>query len=107
MQQQHFEFIHDNIDGNKILVQMDFSDTFTITEQNAGQSSHRANVKCTLFTLRIWVNKNITQSLTFDSDYLVHGKLAVHKFLLVTLEYVKENYGHVEKIDLFSDCTSS
>lgn len=58
---------------------MDLSETFTITEQNAGQSLQWTNVQCTLLTIHIWVNKNITQSLTFFPDYLVHGKLALLK----------------------------
>lgn len=86
---------------------MDLSETFTITEQNAGQSLQWTNVQCTLLTIHIWVNKNITQSLTFFPDYLVHGKLALHKFVLVTSKYVQENYQYEEIIHFFSYCASS
>ena len=75
MQQQHFEFIHDNVDGKEILIQMDFPEHFTITEQNVLQSKH-------------WKTFNIHCS--FASAYLVHGKFAVHKLVLITLEYVQK-----------------
>ena len=58
LQQQHFESLRDNVDGKEILIQLDFLENFSFTEQNAVQSAHWTNKQCTLFTVHLWVEKN-------------------------------------------------
>ena len=40
LQQQYFESLCDNVNGQEILIQINFSENFSLTEQNAVQSAH-------------------------------------------------------------------
>ena len=100
LQQQHFESLRDNVDGKEILIQLDFSENFSFTEQNAVQSAHWTNK-------HLWVEKNQIQSSTYVSDCLNHDKVAVHKYVHSVLLFVRETYDQVEKINFFSDGPSS
>ena len=107
LQQQHFKALRDNVDGTEILFQLDFSENFSFTEQNAVQSAHWTKKQCTLFTVHLWVEKNQSQSLTYMSDCLNHDKVAVHKYVHSVLLFVTGTYDLVHKINFFSDGSSS
>ena len=78
LQEQYFESLHDNINGQEILIQINFSENFSLTEQNGIQSAHWTNNEGTLFTVHLWVHKKVSQGLTYVSDCLDHDKVAIH-----------------------------
>ena len=43
LQQQYFESLHDKVNGQKILIQINFSEHLSLTKQNAVQSTHWTN----------------------------------------------------------------
>ena len=107
LQQQYFESLHDNVNTQGILSHIIFSENFSLTEQNVVQSAHWTNNRCALFTVHLWVNKNVSQRLTYVSDCLDHEKVAIHNYVHSILQFVRENYDIVEKVYFFSDDPSS
>lgn len=107
LQQQYFESLLDDVNVWEILIQINFSEYFSVTEQNVVQSAHWTNNQCTLFTVYLWVDRNESQGLIYVSDCLDHGKVAIHKYVRSILQLVGENYDNVEKVHLCSDGPSS
>ena len=97
LQQQYFESLRDNVNGQEILIQIDFSKKFSLTEQNAAQSAHWKNNQCTLFNVHLWVDKNVSH-LPYVSDCLDHDKVAIHKYVHSILQFVREKYDTVKKV---------
>ena len=63
-EQQYFESLRDNDNGQETLIQIDFSETFSLTEQSTIQSVHWTNNQVTynqltLFTVHLWLDKKV------------------------------------------------
>ena len=54
-------------------IHISFSENFSLTEQNAVQSPHWTNNQCTLFTVHLRINKNVSQSLMYVSHFFFGG----------------------------------
>ena len=68
LQQQYFESLLDDVNVWEILIQINFSEYFSVTEQNVVQSVHWTNNQCTLFTVYLWDDRNVSQGLIYVSD---------------------------------------
>lgn len=63
-EQQYFESLRDNDNGQETLIQIDFSETFSLAEQSTIQSAHWTNNQVTynqltLFTVHLWLDKKV------------------------------------------------
>jgi hypothetical protein len=84
------------------LIQVDYSENYSITFQDEVQGAHWFKKQISVFTVVIW-HKNHTVSWVITSDNLDHNKRAVVTFLKEILDYVTETYHGVSKISFWSD----
>ncbi|ESO89794.1 hypothetical protein LOTGIDRAFT_164827 [Lottia gigantea] len=106
-QSKKFDNLKCNVDVKSILIPVDFSENFSIKDQNEIQSAHWVNNQCTLFTVFMWINGTITKSMVIISDYLEHEKYAVYTFMTHIFKYLKSNFPDVLHVNIFSDGPSS
>ena len=53
-QSLHFQQLQQNVTGNNVLMQIDFSENFTILQQHEVQSAHWTNDQVRLYTAVVW-----------------------------------------------------
>lgn len=106
-QHSHFEALKEKVDTENIVVEVDFSENFTIKDQNEIQSAHWTHKQATLFTSHAWVGADNNEPMIHWSDNLEHGKLAVYEFMKNIFAHLKNKYPAVQNIDVFSDGPSS
>ena len=74
-QADYFNNVKSEVDGAKVVLQVDFSENTSLLTQNEIQSAHWNHAQATLFTAYTWVDKNLDESLVLVSDDLEHNKV--------------------------------
>ena len=95
------------VDGTKVVLQVDFSENASLLTQNEIQSAHWNHAQATLFTAYAWVGKNLDESIVLVSDDLEHNKVSVYSYMSYILEYLTSKYPRVREIKVISDGAAS
>ena len=105
--QQHSAFDAQRRNGDKLL-QIDFSENYSCTQQNEVQSAHWNKKQITIFTAVFW-SQDTTKSYAVISDNHDHCKVAVFAFLKTIFQDLKWAglIANGDKIDLWSDGAAS
>ena len=104
VQSSHKELLESRVDGENVLLQVDFSENASLGHQDEIQAVHWTHSQVTVFTSHVWIAKN---SIVIISDYLQHTKLSVYAFMNKIFSILKEKYPSIKKINVFSDGASS
>lgn len=101
-QSDYFQDSKNNVSEKKCLLQVDFSENFTIMQQDEVQSAHWTNDQVSIYTA---VAHTITgaHSYALISNYMQHDKIAVHTFHSKLFEDLKKKFPKLECVDIFSD----
>ena len=96
------DMLIENVNGEKIVLQVDFSENASLAHQNEAQSAHWSHG-------HTWVQTkpDTRESYVIVSDELQHGKMSVYAFMTHILTDLKQKYPTVQQIDVFSDGASS
>jgi hypothetical protein len=106
-QASHFDEVKAQVNGKKIVLQVDYSENFSCVEQNEIQSGYWSHKQCTLFTAFAWINPGVTKSIVLVSDNLDHGKVSVFCYMDTIFKALKADYPEIEEINVFSDGAGS
>lgn len=108
-QAAHMIKLQNEVDGRKILLQVDFSENATLHEQDEIQSVHWGHGQATVFTAHAWIDAtdNTRESIVIISDELQHTKLGVHAFMSHIFAKLQEKHPSIKHIDVYSDGASS
>jgi len=99
----YFEQKRTNIGDENLVMQIDFSENYTITYQDEVQSAHWNAQQVSLYTAVVWAAKD-TVSYTVVSNYMHHdNKYAVACFNGFLIEDLKKRFPHLHTVDIFSD----
>lgn len=101
------EHVKSKVDGEEILVQVDFSENASLGYQNEIQSVHWTYKQATLFTCHAWIKPDETENIVLVSDDLNHTKVSVHAFMTKLLSTLKQKYPSIKRVHVFSDGASS
>ncbi|XP_047123312.1 uncharacterized protein LOC124806436 [Hydra vulgaris] len=101
-QSAYFRLCRQNVSENELIIQMDFSENYTIMEQSEIQSAYWVHQQLTVFTAAVW-SKNYTHSYAIVSDRLLHDKYAV----LFIIKELLNCYHNICKLHFFTDGPSS
>ena len=104
-QASYFQYKLLSVGEKSAVVQVNFSENFTLKDQGEIQSAYWDQEQLTLFTISIWT-KSIQSSIAIVSDDLDHDKTAVLVFMNRLLQRVKDEF-NVNVVDVFSDGASS
>ncbi|KAJ8887847.1 hypothetical protein PR048_014065 [Dryococelus australis] len=88
---------------NKVVMQIDFAENYTLTEQDAIQSHYLSKHQVTIFTCYVW---HLDKVYSFDviSDDLRHSKVSVRVFMQHSLLFeLKKIAHHVDQLFVFSN----
>ena len=106
-QADYFNKVKSEVDGTKVVLQVDFSENASLLTQNEIQSAHWNHAQATLFTAYAWVDKNLDESIVLVSDDLEHNKVSVYSYMSYILEYLTSKYPRVREIKVISDGAAS
>ncbi|KAJ4446138.1 hypothetical protein ANN_12830 [Periplaneta americana] len=101
-QSAYFRMLLDNASDTEVLLQVDFSENYSIIHQNEVQSAHWSHDQVTLFTACFWY-KDKVKSYVIVSDYMTHDKYAVAQFVNVLVDELKSFAPNVRILNIFSD----
>ena len=104
-QSNHFQFKILNIPPSSAVVQVDFSENYSLQDQGEVQSAHWNEEQLTLFTVCVWMHQK-QKSFVFVSNDLDHDKTSVIVFMNKLLSMLSIDHG-VINFDIFSDGPSS
>ena len=95
-------------DSKVLCLQMDFSENFSIQQQNEIQSAHWHHDQLTVYTIMMW-HRQSKLPWVIISDNLSHDKFAVTAFLKVILDEIKssESFKEVQEVRVWTDGPSS
>lgn len=102
-----FKWLVSECNGQKIILQVDFSENATITAQREIQAEYWSHVQVTIFTAHAWIKEGVNLSIAIVSDDLNHTKYSVYTYMQFIFGCLKEKYASIETIDIFSDGASS
>ena len=106
-QQEWFEMAKSSVDGKTVLVQVDFSENFTIKHQNEISSAYWSHKQASLFTSHAWITDNTRESIVIWSDNLEHTKLSIYVFVQEILNHLTSKYIDIRHVNFISDGPSS
>lgn len=106
VQYKYFDSVKGEKDRTKAIIQVDFAENATLTEQNQIQSAHWKQRQVTIFTCVIWSGDEV-KSLAIISDELSHSKYAVWTFLQNIGQFIKRVFPEVHQLIFFSDNAAS
>lgn len=87
------------------VIQIDFSENYTLQHQGEIQSAYWNQSQLTIFTVCVWMHAE-KKSIVFVSDELDHEKNSVCVFIHELLSKLVAKHG-ITKVDIFSDGPSS
>ena len=102
-----FKQLVSECNGQKIVLQVDFSENATITAQREIQAAHWCHAQVTIFTAHAWINEEMNLSIVIVSDDLNHTKYSVYTYMQFIFICLKEKYVSIETIAIFSDGAAS
>ena len=94
-----------SIPSGSAVIQVDFSENYTLQQQGEIQSAYWNQNQLTIFTICVWMH-NEQKSMVFVSDDLDHEKTSVLVFIHKVLSELTTKYA-IRKVDIFSDGPSS
>jgi len=101
-QSNFFEFIKNNLNDQCCLLQVDYSENFSIVSQNEIQNAHFSKKQLSLFTAYIWA-QSITYPMVIVSNDPSHNKYTVSLCLQRILIHLKKMVPSLTKLIIFSD----
>ena len=104
-QSNYFENKLVSISSESSVIQVDFSENYTLQHQGEVQSAYWNQNQLTIFTVCAWMQKE-KKSFVFVSDDLDHDKTSVCVFMDKVLSKLTTENG-IKKADIFSDGPSS
>ncbi|CAF1292332.1 unnamed protein product [Adineta steineri] len=105
-QSAYFEESKSTSDDTKIVVQVDFSENYSIKEQDEIQSAHWSSKSISIFTAYAWCGSN-NFSFALASDNINHDKFFVSCCIKYIVEKLKQELPMLEEISFFSDGAGS
>ena len=105
-QASYFETIKLNVTDKYCLLQVDYSENFSIVQQNEIQSVHWAKKQLALFTAHVW-SQSANYSFVIVSDNPSHNKFTVAKCLERVLTHLQTFLPSLEELVIFSDGSAS
>jgi hypothetical protein len=91
-----------NVTDEKCLLQVDYSENFSLIEQNEIQSAHWSRKQLSVFTAYIWSNSN-TYPMVIISDDPSHDKYTVAKCLEHIFKRLKILLPSIKELIIFSN----
>lgn len=104
-QSNHFQTKLLSIPKGSAVIQVDFSENYTIQHQGEIQSAYWNQNQLTVFTICVWMHKE-QKSMVFVSDDLDHDKTSVCVYMHKVLSKLTTENA-IKKADIFSDGPSS
>jgi len=101
-QAAQFQQMKANMEKNRAVMQVDFSENYTITYQDEVQSAHWNAQQVSLYTVVAWAAEEVA-SYAVISNYMNHDKYAVAYFNGLLIRDLKKRFPTLETIDIFSD----
>lgn len=105
-QSQFFRQIRENIPDDFVVMQVDFSEKFTIKFQDEAQSAYYNQRQIMVFTCCVWSSKQ-KESLVVISNYVDQNKYAVWCCLNTIINHVKIRIPSMKRLLIFSDGAGS
>jgi hypothetical protein len=105
-QSNYFEQMKDNSDDKSIVVQVDYSQNFSVEEQDAIQSAHWSNKSISIFTAHAWCGP-LNFSFALPSDNITHNKYCVNTCVEYIIDELKQYLPNLTTITFFSDGAAS
>lgn len=105
-QSRYFEKLKTETTDEKIVLQVDFAENFSLKEQDEIQQAHWNSKSLSIFTAFIW-SKNENFSFALPSLDATHDKFVVNSALEIILNYVESVLPNVKEINCFSDGAAS
>ncbi|CAF2102738.1 unnamed protein product, partial [Rotaria magnacalcarata] len=101
-QSSFFEMIKGNVDDKHDVLQVDYSENFSIVEQDEIQNAHCSRKQLSLFTAHLWY-QSATYPLMRISNEVSHNKYTVSKCLELFLTRLHSLAPSLEELFIFSD----
>ncbi|CAF2963048.1 unnamed protein product [Rotaria sp. Silwood2] len=89
-----------------IIVQLDFAQNFKIFYQREVQGYHWNNKQITIFTAHLKIG-DINKNIVIISDYMCHNSSFVYVEKSTIIDFIKNNFPFVMKINYISDGATS
>lgn len=90
------------VNTNGAVMQIDFAENFSLTQQDEIQSAHWSHSQVTIFTCCVWHDDKV-YSFACVSDDLKHCKNSVWTFLKVLVKEIRDLAPKIEHLHIFSD----
>ena len=102
-QSKFFEYIKENADDGTVICQVDYSENFTLQDQNQIQSAHWSKKQISLFTAYAWMSGSGGDGYSFGliSDSTKHNKYSVITCLEVLIQEIIDINPDVDQIIFF------
>lgn len=80
-QSKYFEDLKENVSSSNVVIQVDYSQNFSISFQDEIQSAHWSKEQLSVFTAHVWLSDSTSKSFAFVSDDSRHNKYTVNACL--------------------------
>jgi len=94
-------------DETKAVVQMDFSENFTVFSQNEVQAAHFNRRQISLFTAVATIDKSVNISFAIVNDDLKHSKFQVFYYMQILIQQIKKKYPQLSHVEFVTDGCAS
>jgi hypothetical protein len=101
-QSKFFEVLKENSTDEQCLLQVDYSENYSLVEQNEIQSAHWSRTQLSIFTAHVWAGTT-TYPMVIISDDPSHNKYTVAKCLEHILSRLKTLLPSLKEVAIFSD----
>jgi hypothetical protein len=105
-QASYFETVKLNVTDKYCLLQVDYSENFSVVQQNEIQSAHWAKKQLALFTAHVW-SQSANHSIVIVSDNPSHNKFTVTKCLEHVLTHLQILIPSLVELVIYSDGSAS
>lgn len=106
VQCDHFSYLKQALDANKVLVSMDFSENLRLEQQNSIQNAYYSTPQISLFPVIVYFksqNETKHHSLVYVSDDNTHDTTFVHVVQQHLTTFIKTEIPTCKHIDYFTD----
>ena len=105
-QSSFFEMEKANVGEKKCIIQVDYSENFSLIDQNEIQTAHWSRRQLSLFTTYLWTN-SIDQAFVIVSNDITHNKFTVSQCLERVFKRAKSLVPSLNEVVMFSDGSAS
>jgi hypothetical protein len=105
-QSRLFVRLKEDTNDRRIVLQVDYAETFALDQQNAIQAPHWNTRTLSIFTAYAWCGTN-TYSFALVSDNVTHDKYCVDVCLNNIIQKLKQYLPNLQEIQFFSDGAAS